>query len=100
MVEGHTEITLEKDVDQKGEIKVAAQIIQDLSSGVYSTPAIALKELINNSYDADAVKVTVRMLPDLDTMLIEDDGEGMNAKDFDNNFAWISKSNKRLHYKL
>jgi len=95
MTEEHTEITLKKDVDQRGEIKVAAQIIQDLSSGVYSTPAVALKELINNSYDADAVNVTVRMLPDLDTMLIADDGEGMNAKDFDNNFAWISKSNKR-----
>ncbi len=88
-------ITLEKGIEQKGDIKVAAQIIQDLSSGIYSSTAVALKELINNSYDADAENVTIRMLPDIDTILITDNGSGMNAIDFDENFAWISKSNKR-----
>ena len=85
-------ITLEKGIEQKGDIKVAAQIIQDLSSGIYSSTAVALKELINNSYDADAENVTIRMLPDIDTILITDNGSGMNAIDFDENFAWISKS--------
>ena len=83
------------DVLQEGDIKVAGQIIRDLSSGVYSTPAVALKEIVNNSYDACASLVTIRMLPHLDTIQIHDNGEGMNWKDFDENFTWISKSNKR-----
>ena len=52
-------ITMEKDKVQTGYIRVAAQIIQDLSSGIYSSPAIALKELVNNSYDANATKLIV-----------------------------------------
>lgn len=88
-------ITLIKGKPQFNFIKVDSQIINDLSSGVYSTPAIALKELINNSYDADASIVTIRILPDLDNITVIDDGSGMNAIDFAENFAWISRSNKR-----
>ena len=90
-----SKITNEKGIIQTGEIKVAAKIIDDLSSGIYSSPAIALKELVNNSYDADAKTVTIRILPTLDTIHIVDDGSGMNYKDFREDFAWISKSNKR-----
>jgi hypothetical protein len=88
-------ITLAKDVVQNGDIKVHSQIINDLSSGIYSSPATCIKELINNSFDADANLVTIRIKPVEDIITIIDDGDGMNAVDFDNNFAWISKSNKR-----
>ncbi|HEX8331606.1 MAG TPA: ATP-binding protein [Segetibacter sp.] len=89
------DITLQLDSVQSGEIKVHSQIINDLSSGIYSSPASCIKELINNSYDADASLVTIRMKPVEDTITIMDDGDGMNAIDFSENFAWISKSNKR-----
>lgn len=88
-------ITLDLDVIQEGTIKVHSQIINDLSSGIYSSPASCIKELVNNSYDADASLVNIRIKPIDDTIIIIDDGNGMNAIDFDENFAWISKSNKR-----
>jgi len=88
-------INLSKDTYQKGDIKVHNEIINDLSSGIYSSPANCIKELVNNSFDADAKLVTIRIKPMEDSITVIDDGEGMNAIDFDNNFAWISKSNKR-----
>ena len=90
-----SKITLDIGKTQKGVIKVHSQILDDLSSGIYSSTASCLKELVNNSYDADATRVTIRVLPDLDTITIVDDGEGMNGIDFDEKFAWISKSSKR-----
>ncbi len=93
--ESTNNITLELDVVQEGNIKVHSQIINDLSSGIYSSPSSCVKELINNSYDADATLVTIRVKPIEDSITIIDNGTGMNALDFDNNFAWISKSNKR-----
>jgi hypothetical protein len=97
MAKGNTgnNISLEIGVPQQGEIKVASQIINDLSSGIYSSPASCIKELVNNSFDADATDVVIRMKPIEDSLTILDNGNGMNAKDFDHNFAWISKSNKR-----
>jgi len=88
-------ITLDLDKKQTGKIKVHTQIINDLSSGIYSSPATCIKELVNNSYDADAKLVTIRVKPIQDSITILDDGHGMNAEDFDGDFAWISKSNKR-----
>ena len=88
-------ITLEKDKVQNGSIKVSSDIVNDLSSGIYSSPASCIKELINNSFDADATLVTIRIKPISDIITIIDNGNGMNALDFDQNFAWISKSNKR-----
>lgn len=81
--------------EQVVHMKVAAQIVQHLSKGIYSNPASCIKELINNSFDADATKVTVRAKPEFDTFSITDDGEGMNYKDFDKKFLWISRSDKR-----
>ncbi len=88
------------DVPQKGHMKVHSKILKDLSSGIYSNPANAIKELIINSYDADAAKVTIRAKPDLDSFTIIDDGNGMNCDDFENKFAWISHSEKRKEVDL
>lgn len=89
------EITFDLNVPQSGQIKVHTQILNDLSSGIYSSPATCIKELVNNSYDAEAKNVVIRVKPLQDNITIIDDGNGMNAKDFDEDFAWISKSNKR-----
>ena len=91
----NNKISLKLGVAQHGNIKVHTQIINDLSSGIYSSPASCIKELINNSYDADSREVVIRVKPIEDSITIIDDGNGMNALDFDNNFAWISKSSKR-----
>ena len=49
----------------------------------------------DRSFDADATLVTIRIKPISDIITIIDNGNGMNALEFDQNFAWISKSNKR-----
>jgi len=38
--------------EQVVHMRVAAQIVQHLSKGIYSNPASCIKELINNSFDA------------------------------------------------
>lgn len=78
-----------------GEIVVASRIIDYLSSGLYESPAACLKELINNSYDADATRVNMFVKPDADRIIIEDDGHGMNKADFVRHFGRISESYKR-----
>lgn len=79
-----------------GEIIVASRIVDYLSSGLYESPAACLKELINNSYDADALTVKVFVQPDADRIIISDDGHGMNRRDFERNFSRISETFKRV----
>lgn len=79
----------------RGEIRVASRIIDYLSSGLYESPAACLKELVNNSYDADATRVNMFVKPDADRIIIEDDGHGMNRTDFIRHFGRISESYKR-----
>lgn len=78
-----------------GEIRVGAKIIDYLSSGLYESPAQCLKELINNSFDADATKVEVFVKPDADRIIIEDNGTGMTREEFQRHFERISESHKR-----
>jgi hypothetical protein len=78
-----------------GEIVVASRIVDTLSSGLYETPAACLKELINNSYDADAGHVNVHVRPDAELIIIEDDGHGMSRADFERHFKRIAESHKR-----
>jgi hypothetical protein len=78
-----------------GEILVAARIIDYLSSGLYNNPAACLKELINNSYDADATQVKVFVQPDADRIIIDDNGIGMSRDEFVRNFQRIAETHKR-----
>lgn len=78
-----------------GEITVASTIVDYLSSGLYENPAACLKELVNNSYDADAELVRVFVKPDADAIVIEDDGDGFTAAEFRAHFSRIARSTKR-----
>lgn len=79
----------------RGEIKVASRIVDYLSSGLYNSPAACLKELVNNSYDADAKRVDVFVKPDADRIVVADDGLGMTPKEFIDHFRRVSESHKR-----
>lgn len=79
----------------KGEITVASRIIDYLSSGLYKDPAACLKELVNNSYDADATLVRLFVKPDADRIIIEDNGLGITQESFERHFKRISESHKR-----
>lgn len=78
-----------------GEIRVGSRIIDYLSSGLYPSPAACLKELINNSFDADAKRVDILVKPDADRIIIEDDGIGMDRGEFERHFRRVSESHKR-----
>lgn len=79
----------------RGEITVASRIIDLLSSGLYESPAACLKELVNNSFDADAHRVDVSVKPDANRIIIQDDGQGMNRVEFEDHFRRIAESHKR-----
>lgn len=81
--------------DFAGEITVSSRIVDYLSSGLYESPAACLKELINNSYDADASLVEVFVKPDADRIIIADNGHGISRSDFERHFTRISESHKR-----
>lgn len=83
------------DTSFAGEIVVASRIVEDLSNGLYETPAACLKELINNAYDADATEVNVFIKPDADRIIIEDNGHGMSKPEFVKHFSRVSESYKR-----
>ncbi|HTR74575.1 MAG TPA: ATP-binding protein [Solirubrobacterales bacterium] len=78
-----------------GEIKVASRIVDYLSSGLYESPAACLKELVNNSYDADAKKVEVYVKPGADQIIVVDDGLGLTRDEFIRHFERVSESHKR-----
>ena len=81
---------------KKQDIVAAQKIIADISSGVYRSPAAALKELVSNAYDADATKVTISTdAPNFRTLVIEDNGTGMAIDKFLEVVTHIGGSRKR-----
>jgi len=93
LVQGKLELKMGE--EQRTSMKVGSQIIEHLSKGIYSNPAKAIKELISNSFDADATRVIIRAKPELDYFSIQDNGIGMNYEDFNEKFLFISRSDKR-----
>ena len=79
----------------EGEVRVASRIIYYLSSGLYATPGACLKELVNNSYDADATHVRLSVKPSAFTVTMEDDGTGLTPQQFETHFKKIADSRKR-----
>jgi len=64
-------------------ITVDKEIVRILSGSTYESFPKALKELITNSYDADATKVYLTVNLKKQEIIIEDDGVGMDVSDFD-----------------
>lgn len=74
-------------------IMVSGNIIGELSDKIPSN-IIALNELVKNSYDAGANKVSINLDTAAKTLIIIDDGTGMDKGDIDTLFH-ISKSIKK-----
>ncbi len=71
------------DANDQIDVKISLRIIKLFSEGLYSSPNKAVEELVSNSFDAGAENVHVILSPDLRdsdaTIVVIDDGEGMNA---------------------
>jgi len=79
------------------DIIAAEKIIADISSGIYRSPAAALKELVSNAYDADAETINITTdSPRFRTLTIEDDGVGMTLDKFLEVITHIGGSRKRV----
>src|SRR4051812_60679 len=66
-------------------------IIRELS-GIYKPFVKAFKELLSNSFDADAKTITILVKDDLTAIEVLDDGNGMTPYDFRDNFARLGGS--------
>ncbi|MEM0136639.1 MAG: ATP-binding protein, partial [Thermoplasmatales archaeon] len=82
-------------------LQVAAQIIKHISAGLYRSPGSSIKELLSNSFDADASNVDVTFhfsYPKgslyLDKITVRDNGLGMSIKDLYYIFTHIGGSEK------
>lgn len=59
---------------------VEASLLEELGERLVAAPEVALTELIKNSYDADAKSCKVALSND--SIVVEDDGNGMTEKEF------------------
>ncbi len=83
-------------------LQVSVQIIKHISSGLYRSPASALKELISNSFDADATDVSLNFHFSydrtgtifLDRIAVRDNGNGMDLRTLEYIFTHIGGSTK------
>src|SRR5436190_20565683 len=69
-------------------------ILRELS-GVYKPFVKAFKELISNAFDADADEVRVVFADDFSSVRVTDDGHGMTAFEFRNDFTRIGGGSRR-----
>jgi hypothetical protein len=84
----------EEDIWPKS-ITVDKNIVSVLSQSTYQNFPKALKELITNSYDADARSVHIEVNLETETVVIEDTGRGMSDKDFEFYLRIAGKSRKK-----
>lgn len=77
---------------KKQQFIVDASLIQELGDRLIGRPAIALGELVKNSFDADAT--TCRIEFSKDEIVIVDDGHGMSEDDFNNYWMRIGTTHK------
>lgn len=76
-----------------------ARIIRTIGDRLISGPEAAVIELVKNSYDADATKVSITFFPPLRAgqgqILIEDDGHGMSLSDIQEKWMEPATSDKK-----
>lgn len=74
---------------------VDAALLQELGERLVGKPYIALAELVKNSYDADASRVTVEMDLENDRIVVRDNGHGMNFREFEGFWMRVGSIHKR-----
>ena len=78
-------------------INAAARIIGDISTGIYRSPANALKELVSNAFDAGATQVVINTdYPGFTVVSCYDNGPGISVERLQEIFNYIGGSNKRI----
>ncbi|KIL40237.1 hypothetical protein SD70_14840 [Gordoniibacillus kamchatkensis] len=73
---------------------ISPDVLRELS-GVYQPFVKAVKEIISNSYDADAEVVELEFGTDFESLTITDDGNGMGPIEFIRDYIRIGKSYRK-----
>jgi hypothetical protein len=80
------------------DVRLSYKIVELFSEGLYASPNKAIEELVANAFDAGALNVHVMLSQNLNaqdaTIVVIDDGEGMNAAELKQHWL-IGSSNKR-----
>ena len=77
-------------------INAAARIIGDISTGIYRSPANAMKELVSNAFDAGAEEVFIHTdQPSFASVSCYDNGVGIDVDQLREVFRFIGGSDKR-----
>lgn len=74
---------------------ISLSILNHLGRNLYRSFITVLGEAISNSWDADAKNVHIVINKDKNTLVIKDDGCGMNSDDFQNKFLKIGYSKRK-----
>jgi signal transduction histidine kinase len=99
LVKRREELDLQLEELDKDKVKfsVDAGIIDRLGRELVGRQETAVAELVKNAYDADAAEVTLRFI-ETDTaggtLIIEDDGHGMDLSSLRNGFMRLSSTDK------
>ena len=71
------------------EMRLNLNVLEHLGINLYSNVPSVLAEVVANSWDADATIVDIKFDVDNDSIVIQDDGEGMNFKDVNGRFLTV-----------
>lgn len=75
--------------------EISLSVLNHLGRSLYRSFATVLGEAISNSWDADAKNVNIYVNRNQNSFFIKDDGDGMNADDFQNKFLKIGYSKRK-----
>lgn len=75
--------------------EISLSVLNHLGRQLYRSFATVLGEAISNSWDADSTNVRIYVDRNKDSFFIKDDGVGMTADDFQNQFLKIGYSKRK-----
>ena len=74
---------------------ISLSILNHLGRNLYRSFITVLGEAISNSWDADATNVSISIDREQNTLIITDDGVGMDSESFQNKFLKIGYSKRK-----
>ncbi|MEW6402567.1 MAG: ATP-binding protein, partial [Chloroflexota bacterium] len=80
--------------DGQFSFEISLSVLNHLGRNLYRSFMTVLGEAISNSWDADADNVWI-YIDEENNLIIKDDGDGMNADDFQNKFLKIGYSKRK-----
>jgi hypothetical protein len=84
-------------VEARGQFtfEISLSVFNHLGRNLYRSFMTVLGEAISNSWDADANNIWIYIDREQNTLVVKDDGDGMNAEDFQNKFLKIGYSKRK-----